>query len=192
MDRDTIVVVTGLPRSGTSMMMRMLEAGGIPPLTDKVRKANQDNPHGYYEYERVKKLPEDTDWLPLARGKAVKVLAELVKYLPHHHRYKVIFMERDPDEMLESQRKMLVRLGKDTQDIPGVRWKDIFQRYRDAMGRAVEEHPTMDVLYTDYNELLVEPEEGVRRVASFIDGELDTAKMVSVIDQGLYRTRTKD
>ncbi len=189
MDKDTITVVTGLPRSGTSMMMKMLEVGGIPPLTDKVRKANEDNPKGYYEYERVKKLPDDTDWVPLAEGKAVKVLAELVKHLPETYHYKVIFMERNLDEMLVSQRKMLIRRGKDPDEISDAELKDMFITYRNMVRDHVENHPTMDVLYVGYNELMLDPEAGVQRIDSFFGGALDTKSMVAVIDPELYRNR---
>ncbi len=188
---EDITVVTGLPRTGTSMMMKMLEAGGIPPLTDKVREANVDNPKGYYEYERVKKLPDDTDWIPLAKGKAVKVLAELVKHLPETYRYKVIFMERNLDEMLVSQRKMLIRRGKDPDEISDTDLKDMFITYRDMIRDHVETHPTMEVLYVGYNELLLDPEAGVQRIDSFFDGLLDTESMVAVIDPELYRNRAE-
>ena len=189
MDSETITVVTGLPRTGTSMMMKMLDAGGIPPLTDKIRKANQDNPKGYYEYERVKKLPADTEWIPLAKGKAVKVLAELIKHLPDTYSYKVIFMERNMDEMLESQRKMLVRRGKDPDEVSDAELKEMFILYRDMIRNHVESHPTMDVLYVGYNELLLDPETGVEKIDSFFHGKLDTEKMISVIDPELYRNR---
>lgn len=189
MDRDTIVVVTGLPRSGTSMMMKMLDAGGVPPLTDGIREANVDNPKGYYEYERVKKLPDDTHWIPLAKGKAVKVLAELVKYLPDTYSYKVIFMERNLDEMLESQRKMLIRRGKDPDELSKTELKDMFIKYRDMIRDHVESHPTMDVLYVGYNELMLDPEACVTGINSFFDGDLDTKAMVAVIDPELYRNR---
>ncbi len=189
MDRETITVVTGLPRTGTSMMMKMLDAGGIPPLTDKIRKPNEDNPKGYYEYERVKKLPDDIDWVSLAKGKAVKVLAELVKHLPDTHRYKVIFMERNLDEMLESQRKMLIRRGKDPDEVSDAELKEMFIQYRNMVRDHVESHPTMEVLYVGYNELLLDPEVSVKKIDSFFDGKLDTEKMISVIDPELYRNR---
>jgi len=114
MDRDTILIVSGLPRSGTSMMMKMLEAGGMAVLTDNIRTADQDNPRGYYEFERVKQIEHDTAWLPEAQGKAVKMIAGLLKHLPADYVYKIIFMQRDMDEVLASQRQMLVRRGKPT------------------------------------------------------------------------------
>ena len=99
-----VTVVSGLPRSGTSMMMKMLDAGGIPPITDNIRSADEDNPKGYYEFERVKKMPGgDTGWMKDAQGKAVKVIAALIEHLPEGYTYKVLFMRRDMDEILASQ-----------------------------------------------------------------------------------------
>ena len=104
MNREAITVVSGLPRSGTSMMMGMLEAGGMELLTDGIRTADQDNPKGYYEYERVKQIEHDQAWLVDARGKAVKMIAALLRHLPPEHDYRIVFMRRDVGEVLASQR----------------------------------------------------------------------------------------
>jgi len=96
---EAITIVSGLPRSGTSMMMKMLEAGGLPVLTDEIRTADADNPRGYYEFERVKQIETDNAWLPEARGKAVKMIAALLKHLPPDYRYRVIFMQRKMEEL---------------------------------------------------------------------------------------------
>src|SRR5262245_64679278 len=114
MAHDFITLVSGLPRSGTSMMMKMLEAGGLEVLADHVRTADEDNPEGYYEFERVKKIEHDHAWLDDARGKVVKMISALVKHLPPTHRYKVVFMRRNLEEVLASQRQMLIRRGKPT------------------------------------------------------------------------------
>ncbi|MCA1601952.1 MAG: sulfotransferase [Acidobacteria bacterium] len=110
---ESIIIVSGLPRSGTSMMMRMLEAGGINVLTDGIRKADEDNPEGYYEVELVKTLKQQSDklWLGDARGKAVKVISALLDTLPQSYRYKVIFMNRNLAEVIASQNKMRARKG---------------------------------------------------------------------------------
>ena len=108
-----VVVVSGLPRSGTSLMMQMLEAGGVPILTDGERACDADNPKGYYEYEPVKALQNgDSDWLDKAEGKAVKVISFLLRHLPQKHRYRVVFMNRNLDEVLASQEKMPVTRGQ--------------------------------------------------------------------------------
>ena len=111
MDQE-IIVVSGLPRSGTSLMMQMLAAGGVEVVTDHVRTADTDNPRGYYEFELVKKIKQDASWLPEARGKAVKMVSQLLYDLPAGEKYRIIFLERDLDEVLVSQEKMLERLGR--------------------------------------------------------------------------------
>jgi len=108
---ETITVVSGLPRSGTSMMMQMLGAGGLAVLTDGKRGADADNPRGYYEYEAVKSLGQDASWLASAGGKAVKIVSALLIHLPDGFDYRVIFMRRPIAEVLASQRAMLDRLG---------------------------------------------------------------------------------
>src|SRR5579864_3170002 len=107
-----IIIVSGLPRSGTSLMMQMLDCGGIAVVTDNIRTADTDNPRGYYEYEQVKKIKEDNSWLPQTRGKAFKMVSQLLYELPATERYRIIFMQRDLDEMLLSQEKMLKRLNR--------------------------------------------------------------------------------
>src|SRR5947207_8783375 len=109
---DAIIIVSGLPRSGTSLMMQMLAAGGVEVVTDHVRTADTDNPRGYYEFERVKRIKQDASWLPETRGKAVKMVSQLLYDLPPAERYRILFMERDLDEMLLSQEKMLQRLNR--------------------------------------------------------------------------------
>lgn len=106
MEQDLITIVSGLPRSGTSMMMSMLEAGGMDVLTDGIRGADEDNPRGYYEFERVKQIEHDKGWLSDARGKAVKMVAALLKYLPPEYQYQVVFVRRNMDEVLASQRRI--------------------------------------------------------------------------------------
>jgi len=116
-EQSCITVVSGLPRSGTSMMMSALKKGGMPVLVDNIRKADQNNPKGYLEFERVKKLPKgDYDWLAIAQGKAVKIISALLTYLPECYQYKVIFLERDMDEILSSQQRMLERTNKIDED----------------------------------------------------------------------------
>ena len=112
MTQEPITIVSGLPRSGTSMMMKMLEAGGMPVLTDSWRSADEDNPKGYYEFERVKQIKTDQAWLPQAQGKVVKMISELLQYLPPIYCYRVIFMRRKLEETLASQRQMLQRRGE--------------------------------------------------------------------------------
>src|ERR1700730_18485992 len=89
-----IIIVSGLPRSGTSLMMQMLDRGGVEVVTDNLRTADTDNPKGYYEFEQVKTIKRDTTWLPATRGKAFKMVSQLLYHLPPVETYRVIFMER--------------------------------------------------------------------------------------------------
>lgn len=189
MDQDTIVVVSGLPRSGTSMMMKMLEAGGMPVLTDYIRTADEDNPKGYYEFERVKQIEQDQDWLPDAQGKVVKMIAALVKHLPAEYAYKVVFMRRGIEEILASQRQMLIRRGEPTDTISDERMGELFRRHVVQIEAWLAEQPNMDVIYVEYGSILDEPLKQANRLNDFLDGALDVTKMAEVVDPSLYRQR---
>jgi hypothetical protein len=189
MESDVVTVVSGLPRSGTSMLMKMLEAGGIPPLTDQIRVADEDNPKGYFEFERVKKLPEDTEWLKDARGKTVKVLAELVKHLPNNYVYKIIFIDRKMEEIIASQKKMLIRRGEDPNKVPDKEIMALFSKYKKIIKKYISQQANMDVLYVSYNEILEDPTDIIVEINEFLDGVLDENKMRSAIDGKLYRNR---
>ena len=189
MDRDDIVIVSGLPRSGTSLMMKMLEAGGIDPLTDNLRKADPDNPKGYYEFERVKKLPLDKNWISQARGKAVKVLAELIKHLPGDEHYLIIFMMRDLDEIIESQKKMMVRRDEDPDSIGDAEMKDLLRKYLVSLKKLVNKNRNMEVLYISYNELMEDPEETAEELQEFLDLDLHREEVINCVDPALYRNR---
>ena len=189
MTRDFITIVSGLPRSGTSMMMKMLEAGGMEILTDKIREADDDNPQGYYEFERVKKLKEDRAWLEDARGKAVKVISALLKDLPPSYNYKVIFMRRKLEEVLASQKQMLVRRGEPTDRVSDERLRQLFQKHLQRVAVWLDEQPNFAVIYVDYNEVLDDPVVHVNRINQFLGNTLDVEKMAGVVDKSLYRQR---
>lgn len=190
MEAGEIVVVSGLPRSGTSMMMAILEAGGIPVLTDGVRRADEDNPRGYYEFERVKQLKDDPGWLPTARGRAVKMVSALLPDLPAEHSYRVVLMERRLSEVLSSQRAMLERLGKPAD--PGVdgRQGELFERHLASLRAWMASQPNFALLSVDYNELVAHPGPGIAVVDDFLGGGLDREAMAAVVDRGLYRQRS--
>jgi hypothetical protein len=182
-----IVIVSGLPRSGTSLMMQMLVNGGLEGVTDNIRTADTDNPRGYYEFERVKKIKEDTSWLPEVRGKVVKMVSQLMYDLPASERYRIIFMERDLDEMLVSQEKMLERLGRKA--APREEIKRAFTLHLKRLYQWLEKQKNMDVLRVSYNTLLQQPEEQARLVREFLNDGVDLERMVSTVDHGLYRNR---
>lgn len=190
MDGDEIAVVSGLPRCGTSMMMRMLEAGGFPVLADGVRAADEDNPHGYYEFERVKQLREDKGWVPEARGHVVKMVSALLPELPADSRYRVVFMERDLIEMLASQQAMLARLGEDGDPRPPEQQAAAFQRHVDSLMAWLGRQPNFSLLRVSYNEMVRDPQPRIDEVNRFFGGGLDTAAMAGVVDRALYRQRS--
>ncbi len=186
----TITIVSGLPRSGTSMMMQMLEAGGMAILTDGLREADADNPRGYYEFERLKQLPKgDHAWLEEAQGKAVKLIAALLEHLPPDHRYKVIFMRRRMAEILASQKRMLVRRGEDPDKTDDEELARLFEKHLRKVEAWLAAQPHVDVLDVDYNAVLADPAPHVRRINAFLGGFLDVAAMVAVVDARLYRNR---
>jgi hypothetical protein len=185
-----IIIVSGLPRSGTSMMMKMLEAAGLPILTDNLRTADASNPKGYYEFERVKKLKAgDFDWLAEAQGKVVKVISALLEYLPNQYSYKIIFMRRDMNEVLSSQRQMLVRDGKPDDKANDARLAELYETHLKQVETWLEQQPNMSTLYISYNQALRDPEPDLKRINQFLGAALDLKPMLAVVDQNLYRER---
>jgi hypothetical protein len=189
MGHEVVIVVSGLPRSGTSMMMQMLEAGGLEVLTDRVRESDEDNPRGYFEMEAVKGLSKDQSCLDGAEGKSVKVISELLKHLPSKYRYRVLFMLRDMDEIISSQNTMLVRRGKPTGNADDRKLSQFFQRHLERVMVWMEQQPNIDVLYVNYNEILKDPNEGVGRICRFLQSTLNPERMAGVVDKTLHRQR---
>lgn len=189
---NAVIIVSGLPRSGTSMMMKMLEAGGLPVLTDGERAADSDNPKGYYEFERVKALPKgDTAWLAGAQGKVVKVIAALLEHLPAGNTYKVIFMRRAMDEILASQKKMLVRRGEDPDKIDDAELARLFGKHVRKTELWLAAQPNFSVLDVDYNRMLADSLPLVAQVNRFLGGRLNEDKMAQAVDPNLYRNRAE-
>jgi hypothetical protein len=185
-----VTVVSGLPRSGTSMMMKILEAGGLPPLTDNLRTADEDNPKGYYEFERVKQLPKgDVAWLPDAQSKVVKVIAALLPYLPSGYQYRVIFMQRAMPEVLASQKQMLIRRGEDPNKIPDDVIAKLFEKHLKQVNDWVSQQPNVARLDVNYNEMLKNPQPFIDQIAAFLGNRLDKIKMATVVDLDLHRQR---
>ncbi len=182
-----IIIVSGLPRSGTSLMMQMLDHGGIEIVTDNIRAADPDNPRGYHEFERVKKIKEDVSWLPATRGKAFKMVSQLLYHLPASEQYRIIFMERDLDEMLLSQEKMLQRLNQ--RAAPREQIKQAFTLHLDRLHSWLRQQGNMQVLCVRYNLVLDRPEEQAARVNAFLGGKASVEGMVKAIDVSLYRNR---
>ena len=187
---EIVTVVSGLPRSGTSMMMKMLEAGGIPPLTDELREADKDNPKGYYEFERVKKLSDgDTEWLEGAQGKTVKVISALLKHLPPDYTYKVIFMRRRMEEILSSQKQMLIRRGEATDKVSDEELTELFTKHLVQIQAWADAQSNIDIIYVSYNDIMKNPGEQAHRINQFLGDTLDVEQMHAVVDKALYRQR---
>ena len=187
---ELITVVSGLPRSGTSMLMQMLAAAGYPCLTDGVRSADADNPRGYFEYEKVKRLRRDCSWLPEAKNKAVKIIAQLITFLPSQFSYQVIFMERDISEVLASQRQMLQRRGKSGGNLSDAQLHQIFERQVFEVKQMLVQRdvPMLDVAYSD---ALQYPMKVAEKIQGFLGENLDVGAMAATIDPNLYRQRSK-
>ncbi len=188
---EPVVVVSGLPRSGTSMMMRMLEAGGIAPFSDGERAADIDNPEGYYEFARVKDLERDPDraWVKQARGRALKVISFLLRHLPDDNAYRIVYMRRHLDEVLASQDKMLDRLGNAA---PGGDLEAMKEAYRNDIVAArlhARKRPNMQMLELHYADAIADPAGTARRVNEFLGGALDEAAMAAAVNRALYRNR---
>jgi hypothetical protein len=182
-----IAIVSGLPRSGTSLMMQMLDAGGVEIVTDHVRTADTDNPRGYYEFEQVKAIKRDTTWLPATRGKAFKMVSQLLYHLPPDETYRILFLERDLDEVLLSQEKMLRRLGR----VPAPR-EEIRRAYTIHLERLHEwlgRQTNMAILRVRYRDLVEQPRAEAERVRGFLGGRAVVEGMVQAVDPSLYRNR---
>ncbi len=185
-----ITIVSGLPRSGTSMMMQMLNAANVPIFMDDEREADENNQKGYFEHKAVKALARDKSWLSLATNKAVKIVAPLLVHLPGNYHYKVIFMERDIHEILSSQQKMLVRMGKKTsQDTLPLKLLSSYEKVlRDAKEWSLRS-PNVEILFVSYADAVQNPFMAALRVSDFLGGGLAPEQMASVADAQLHREK---
>lgn len=183
-----ITIVSGLPRSGTSMMMKMLEAGGLPIYQDGLRQADADNPKGYYEAERVKDLAQDASWLPEAAGCAIKIISSLLTYLPPGPTYKIIFMRREMPEILASQHQMLERAGQAQGAASDEVLAAKFSIHLRKINTLLKER-SLAVLEVKYADVIADAAGQASRINAFLGGALDEGKMVQVVDNSLYRQR---
>lgn len=189
-ERNYLTIVSGLPRSGTSLMMQLLAAGGIPPVTDNQRTPDEDNPRGYFEFEKVKKLKTDTSWIPGAQGKLVKMVHLLLLDLPLKHSYRVVFMRRNLDEVVKSQSIMLQRQGKSGAALHPDKLKALYTQQIDQVQAHMTRHP-QQFAFTEisYKRLVEDPPVTVMKLCEFLGGGLDPAAMVAAVDPKLYRNR---
>ncbi len=188
-ERDFVTIVSGLPRSGTSMAMRIIDQGGVPALIDEIRKADADNPKGYYEFEPVKQTKKDASWLENAAGKVVKMVYRLLYDLPNTHRYRVVFMKRRLEEVIASQNVMLERRGKAGGSLSDEQLLATFRKEIEKVEQWLAEQPNFETLYVMYNDVLEDAGPTASAINEFLGGNLDTATMRAVVDQSLYRQR---
>ncbi len=190
-----ITIVSGLPRSGTSLMMQMLDAGGMAVLSDGERKADTDNPKGYLEWERIKQLPKDPGLIAEAEGKVVKVISQLVLSLPASHEYRIVFMQRPLPEVLKSQDEMLRRRGNAdsvaSSSEATYAIEEAFQKHLLEMNKWVAGQEKMQMMRVHYHRVLREPRPVAEEVSAFLKVPLDIDAMVKQVDGSLYRNRMK-
>jgi hypothetical protein len=186
-----VTIVSGLPRSGTSLMMQMLEAGGMPLITDGQRAADQHNPRGYFELEAVKHTRTDHSWLAGAEGKAVKVVHLLLPHLPVDREYRVLFMERDLAEIIASQRAMLQQQGRPAANLPDSKLAELFGNQLSQVRQWLAQNPNFRVLRLEHREVIEMPLTAAQQIAAFLDGGLDPQRMAAVVEPTLYRQRRK-
>ena len=186
-----VVVVSGLPRSGTSMMMKMLTAAGLEIVTDNIRTADDDNPKGYFEYERVKELDKGTDkgWLREHKGKVLKIISFLLKDLPDDCFYRVIFMRRELEEVIASQNKMLDRRGEARDQAGDEKMIQLYRNHLRKVELILEQRPNFELLDVSYRQVVEEPREQAVRVARFLGLKCEPDQVASAVDRRLYRNR---
>ncbi|MBK7440596.1 MAG: alkaline phosphatase family protein [Bacteroidetes bacterium] len=185
-----IVIVSGLPRSGTSMMMQMMDKGGLDIFTDGIRQPDENNPKGYYEHELVKSLARNKNWVKDAMGKCVKVISQLLFELPANYKYKIIFMERDLDEVIQSQHKMLVRDGKAKEDALNIRVLNVFKQNLERIHTWVPAQQNMEILFVSHRNLVNDPMSELQKVNAFLGNTLNIEEMAKVVDKSLHREKS--
>lgn len=190
MNLNFITIVSGLPRSGTSMMMQALEAGGLPILTDHLRAEDEDNPRGYYEFEPAKRTKQDSSWVSKARGKVVKVIYRLIYDLPDQYPYRIIFMSREIGEVLVSQSKMLERLGRNGAKVGNEKLAELFAKQLAEFNSWIEKRDNFSMVEVDYKDMINNPVSQCKIINSFLGAQLNIDAFASAVDPSLYRNRS--
>lgn len=184
-----IAIVSGLPRSGTSLMMQMLAAGGLTPLTDGIRTADDDNPRGYCEWEKIKQLSRDPALIAEAEGKLVKVISSLLMFLPLDHEYRIVFLRRPLPQVVASQTEMIRRRGVGTPGAPAAAIEAALETHLRSVTAWLQERSAMAVHWVDYPGLVARPLEHARVIAAFMGSGLDAEAMAAQVNPSLFRQR---
>lgn len=189
--KNEVIVVSGLPRSGTSLMMQILEKAGLEILVDQTRPADMDNPRGYYEYEPVKYLKDgDRSWIQQAKGKGIKIISHLLFFLPPQYKYKIVFMRRKLSEIVASQNAMLQHLGKEeTKSISEADLIGVFSKHLHDVTGWLAGQENVRTIFVDYNELIKYPAESLVPVERFLALPLVSPEILKVVDPSSYRQR---
>ncbi len=185
---NTIYIVSGLPRSGTSLMMHMLWAGGLPVLTDSKRPADSSNPKGYWEWEAIKKLENHPQILSSAQGKAVKIISHFLPFLPEIYSYRIIFMRRNTPDIIRSQNKMLEKRGKSPGDLSDEQLVKIYNRLLAKSKHTLQskEIPFYEIWY---EHIMKNPKAVTKDIVDFLGLPLNESAMWSVIDKNLNHSK---
>jgi hypothetical protein len=184
-----ITVVSGLPRSGTSLMMQMIVAGGIPPLTDSLRLPDENNPKGYFEWAPAKSLKQHPEAIATAEGKVVKIISALLPQLPDSHKYRIVFMLRPLDEVIASQNKMLQRLGREVPRTPKGTVIAAFEKHLKETENWLARKSNLSVLWVEHASVLASPGAEASRISAFLGNTLDVSLMAAQVERALYRER---
>jgi hypothetical protein len=190
--QNEIIVVSGLPRSGTSLMMQMLQAGGLPLYFDAARPADAHNPKGYLELDAVKNLRQNVAWLDQAKGKAVKIISHHIQALPAKFYYRIIFMQRDLKEVVLSQNKMLLQTGKPLGALKENELAEYFKNHLTRVLRWLQQQNNIDLLDVSYSDLLEKPEHWAELIVKFLNKKLDVTKMIGQVEPSLHRIKLTD
>jgi LPS sulfotransferase NodH len=184
-----VTIVTGVPRSGTSLVMQMLAAGGHPVASDGVRRADPDNPRGYFELEAARGLARDASWVPALAGRAFKLVHTLLPSLPPELHYRVLFVQRRLDEVLASQRVMLARRGPAPDSAEDARLLPALEEQLARTERWLDAEAGLAWLRIEHAELIAAPGPAAARIRDFLGGGLDAAAMAACVDPSLHRQR---
>jgi len=170
--------------------MSMLQAGGLPLVTDEARAADEDNPKGYFEFEKIKDLAEmdDKSWLRDARGKAIKIISHLLKELPEDNYYRIIFARRDLEEIIASQNIMLDRQSE-SNPVDDAKAIELYRKHLVNVRFLVRRKPNLEMIELTYGDTLSDPRASAERINSFLGGNLNTEQMSAIVDERLYRNR---
>jgi hypothetical protein len=188
LDRNINYIVSGLERSGTSMLMQILDAGGIPSDFDQdSRPPDDDNPRGYFELEGgkiISKLMNKKFSFEPYKGKFIKITAYGLKFLPEG-KYKVIYSQRNIEEILDSMEKMAKIQDENREDT-----RIVFTKLNDMIINQIKEREDIEVLFVNYNEIVANPTENVTKIYNFLNStDFDLERMIATVDKSLYRKR---